>query len=310
MNRTNFIEIGNRQFLVDTTTGEAEEQITITVPAGTKWRTPAQQTQSKKYIEELKQSVKNNVESHKELGAFYFILTNNIFTDLSPQSAARMIMLCSYLKENKLVKRGNKPIERNDFMKILNLSKSGAYRFYNEVINKYIIKKEDGYYINADKKIFRGKIIKTSADFEQYQRIYITAVRELYKKTPISKHIQLGYIFKLLPYINLQYNIICHNPFENELNLIEPFTLDELCETIGYEKNQMARLLKEFQQLEFDYKGRNEYLISYVTNGNNQLGSHKIFINPHILYNGSNYNKVEVLATFCKDKSKKKPKTE
>ena len=73
--------------------------------------------------------------------------------------------------------------------------------------------------------------------------------------TPQSKHTNLGYIFKLIPYVNCEYNIICHNPLEKDLDLIEPMTVGEFCEAIGYDKTNASRLIKIYNEIIFEVDG-------------------------------------------------------
>ena len=101
-------------------------------------------------------------------------------------------------------------------------------------------------------------------------------------------------------YINLEYNIFCKDPFIKEIDDIMPLSVIDLCNLIGYNVIQSARLLKELQVLTFEHNHRTEFLISYVDNGTNSPQSKMLFVNPHILYNGSNFQKVEVLVAFCR----------
>ena len=142
-------------------------------------------------------------------------------------------------------------------------------------------------------------------EFTHYQRAYVNAIRKLYDTTDIRKHKQLGYVFKLLPYINLEYNIFCKDPFVKDIKDIEPLTVADLCKLIGYNVTQSSRLLKELQTLTFEHNHRKEYLISYVDNGGNTTHSKKIFVNPHIIYNGLDFEKVKVFGAFCKTDSGK-----
>lgn len=161
-------------------------------------------------------------------------------------------------------------------------------------------------HISEKANIFRGKIPKQDKpEVTHYQKAYINAVRKLYNATSIRKHKQLGYVFKLLPHINLEYNIFCKDPFIKEIDDIMPLSVVDLCCLIGYNVNQSARLLKELQALTFEHNHRQEFLVSYVDNGNNTPQSKIIFVNPHIMYNGSNFQKVEVLGAFCRVDSDK-----
>ena len=297
-------EVDGKQYKVNTDTGEATEMITIIAPIGTKWQTPEQQENARRRAEFIKQ--KEEKEYYKklvgrELGHFYWILADNAFSDLQPQTVTKLLMLCTYLYYDDTFRRSRKTtIKKKDIQYILGVSKAAAFEFWREVKDKYIIEHNGNLYISERANIFRGSLPKTQEpEVRHYQKAYINSIRKLYKATNIRKHKQLGYVFKLLPYINLEYNIICKDPFEKEIDSIIPLTVKDLCELIGYNPSQATRLLKELQTLTFEHNHRQEFLLSYVDNGCNAVQSKMVFINPHILYNGSDFTRVKVLGSFC-----------
>lgn len=276
----------------------------LLVPIGTITKTPQQQKATKEWLEsEARRAEKERYMqmAKNELGGFYFVLTENVFDDIKPQTATKLIMLCTYLDySNRLMKTRKTPMKKSDIKEILKLSKSGAYQFFNEVKDKYL-KEYNGTLYIADNKIFKNKIPQDKK-YLQLQKIYINAVRSLYYPTDAKKHKQLGYVFKLLPHINLEFNIFCKDPFEKELNNIEPLTVTDLCNLVNYDVTQSTRLIKELQSIKFNHNGNEEYLLSFVDNGIDAPYRKKIYVNPHIIYNGSDYRRVEVLGAFCKVK--------
>ena len=291
-----------RVFRVEKSTGEATELQRIYVEPGSIVLSPAQQRARKAWIEQQKKDAekkKYREMAKNALGNFYFILTSNLFPDLAPQAITRMIMLCTFLDYNgRLMLTPKKPMQREDIARILRLTPTPAYYFWKEVGDKYITERDDGLYLLPDAACFRGTIPQ-GIKGQQLQKVYIKTVRALYNATETRKHKQLGYVFRLLPCINLQYNILCKNPLETSLNMVEPLTVADLCSILGYKVNQAARLIKELRQLKYVFNGKIEYLISYVDNGNSTASSRKIFVNPHVIYNGADYRRVEVLGSFC-----------
>lgn len=293
----------DRFFEINPETGEVIEMVNLVVPIGTIYKTPEQQRAIQKwkvYQEQLakKKSIQNAIKN--ELGNFYFILTDSVFADVQPQTATKLIMLCSYLNyNNQFMINQKQPMTKNDIQQVLGLSKSAAYQFIQEVSGKYIEIHNDQLFVPEISPIFRHSIPK-SQHFTQYQKCYIDTVRKLYKNTEVRKHKLLGYIFKLLPYINLEFNIFCQNPFETELKEIEPLSVSDFCNLVHYDVTQFSRLIKCLKSITFEHNGENEYIISYIDNGDDTPQSKRIFINPHIIYNGSNYHRVEVLGEFCR----------
>ena len=303
-------EIDGKQYRINTETGEVTEMLTITIPYGSTVRTPEQQEQARKRAEYLKR--REEKEHYKklaksELGSFYWILANNAFSDLTPQTVTKLVMLCSYLYYDDMFRRSTRTtIKKKDLQGILNISKKAVYDFWNEVKERYIVERSGDLYISDNANIFRGQLRRTQKpEVRHFQKAYINAIRKLYRATGVRKHKQLGYIFKMIPYLNIEYNILCTDPFVQEIDSIMPLSIAELCQLINYNPTQSARLIKELQALKFEHNHRQEYLLSFVDNGGDIPQNKMIFINPHILYNGSNFQKVEVLGAFCKADSGK-----
>ena len=129
-----------------------------------------------------------------------------------------------------------------------------------------------------------------------WQKIYIDSVKKLYRMAGKHMHRYLGYVFKMLPYINIQYNILCYDDvFEKNLNNIRQMTDKEFCKEIGYDYSQIARLRKVYRNIRFEVGGRMEAFCAFVDAG---CGT-RIYVNPHVLYSGTRPDLVEVLGSFC-----------
>ena len=102
----------------------------------------------------------------------------------------------------------------------------------------------------------------------------------------------------MLPFVNTEYNILCYNPTEKDLNYVLPLSVNDFCAAIGYNVENRARLLQTYAEITFLVNGHLEQLCSFVTNGAD-IGTSKIFINPHILYFGKCPKQVELLGKFC-----------
>lgn len=98
----------------------------------------------------------------------------------------------------------------------MNLDKSTFYRFTKEVGENYLIFEDEQIKLNPPYLFRRGKFSKQTDEERErrYQKIYIEAVQELCKNTPPTSHGSLGYVYKLMPYINIEWNIICKYPLE------------------------------------------------------------------------------------------------
>ena len=186
-------------------------------------------------------------------------------------------------------------MQKSDLEKMLRLSRSTVYSFLAEVWDKYLFADESGN-LYMSKDFVRGTI-RGHTDDGAYQKFYIDALRELYTQTSSKRHRYLGKIFALLPYINIEYNILCWNQYETDINKIEKIDLGELAVLINYDKSQCARLRMIYDQMTFPWKGNNQKFCSFVASGR-ELNSFQIFVNPHIVYSGSAWRRVEMLGAF------------
>lgn len=233
------------------------------------------------------------------LGYFYFARQQEQFTHISPESVSRLIYLNTYMSfnGNKLMLTERTPMKRSDLSKVLGLSASTVSRFWKEVSPAYIVEQKDGLVFANHDVFIRGSLSKTS---ERFQKFYIDGVRRLYNSVPRANDRQLGYLFKLLPHINIEYNLICRNPLEKDIERVELVSLADFCNMVGFDVAHVSKLLRIYSNIRFDVGGRTERFCAIAYDGVHKSGA-KIIVNPHILYSGSDYSKVEVLGVFCTD---------
>ncbi len=302
------IDIGNYEYFQDDkgllkainrSTGEIVDAIEQRVPIGSSVKTPDMKEAYRGYqrIQE-KNQYKQAVQS--ELGRnFFFIPHNENFIDLLPQTAVRLMFLNTYAdyETNKLMLKKDIPMIRKDLMQVLKISKAAVSNFWKEVSPKYIIETENGLMFTNTEVFFKKKLKRRN--YIPLHKLYIKGIRKLYAATDVDNHKHLGYIFHMLPFINLEYNLLCYNPFETELNKIQLMSLSDFCRAINYNVSNLNRLMQIYKKLRFDVNGMKERFCSMSYDGIDRTTS-TIAVNPHILYNGSDYHKVEVLGAFCK----------
>lgn len=296
------VELNNKRYELDKATGELTELINVDIPVGSNVITPRQKAAYKDKLEREKQ--KSIAErKRKSLGTFYFVLAEHQFEELSPKTAARLIFLCTYLCYNGTLVfnlKTKQRIRKSDLPMLMGLSGATVFRFWQEVNPNYIVEEEEGLRI-VHPSILRGNLRHN--EYEPYQRFYINGVRSLYKMTDLTQHQHLGFIFKLLPYINFEYNVLCAHEYqgETELEKIKLLSAQELCNMIGYDYAHFNRLKKIYNDILFEINGHEEYFLTFVQHGEDEI---QFFVNPKILYVGSDYEKVEVLGLFTVKRSK------
>lgn len=290
--------------VVNKKTGEIEEVELYFGPKGTQHRTPEEQAA----IEEKKKAAQRKKlkrDLDKELGDFYFIRSKDVYEDVKPVTMTRLILLATYMKydSTQLMKTERTPLYKEDLQGILGVSATTFWRFWKEVNGKYVTADDKGVYM-SEVFFWRGSFTglkENKKTYKSYQRAYIDAIRDLYARTPSTRHVYLGYVFRVLAFVNYDYNIICHNPLERDLDHIQPMTLDEFCEIIGYAKENRSYLLHVYSEIQFCMDGGNqEDFLAFVFNGTD-IGTAKMFVNPRIMFRGSgDWRMVSILGTFCK----------
>lgn len=286
--------------VVQRSTGEVVDAVWTCVPVGSRIYTPESLDARNEYLR-LKENNELRRTSNKELGNFFFVPHDEDFKDLTPQTVTRLIFLNTFINydNNKLMLTERTPMKRKDLSDVLGVSKAVITKFWKEVAPKYVTEREDGL-IFTNTEVFIKRKLSHQRKYVPYEKFYIDGIRTLYKATEVSNHKHLGYVFKMLPFINLEYNVLCKNPEEKELEKIEFLSLSEFCGAIGYDISQLNRLLGIYKTLKFDVKENKEKFCAFTYDGINRKSA-RIFINPHILYNGTNYSRVKVLGAFCRD---------
>ena len=236
-------------------------------------------------------------EEYAKYGNFYWMfydLQKPLFSgEINGATVTRLMYLATYMSynSNKLTYENGKPVLRNQLPKVLNVSPETVNKFVASCVRKKIMKvDEDGLvYLMGDFK--KGKIKKHDLSNEKaIVRIYYLAIQWLYEKSSPRDHKVLSYLFSILPWVNRRYNIICSNPEEKDLDLINPLSTAEMCEIIGYDKSQAQRLKSNLYGIRINGKPA----ISWVNNCDGE----KIFINPRIYYAGTEAKEVKVLGKF------------
>ena len=279
---------------LDQRTGHLCEIINFQLPEGTSYMTPAQRdvARSKK---EQRQRKTNRAIAGKHGGDFYFLFAKEALCNLPPEMLTRLIFLATFLSygSNKLVFDNGKPIKRRDLPELLNVSGPLVTVMMKTLSPKYIVENDNKEIILNNDYFYRGALTKEQKE-DPFQRLFRAYIRKLYKETEPRQHKHLGYVLAMIPLINLEYNILCSNPHETNIDLIDTVTLSEFCEIIGYSTDQLSRLAKIYKSMTFDVRGERQRFVSFINDGDN-IGESSIIINPKILYAGTHPEKVEVL---------------
>ena len=243
--------------------------------------------------------------NHEKFVYYLHSRHSNILHDMQPSHITRLIYIATYLSyDGMLITNSYTPMNKDNVEKLMCISKMSFYIFWKDMIQREIfIEKDDGIYLNED-IFFRGKLTNRKAyhrlaDNTIATRLYVTGIRKLYERSTPHSHKTLSYIFQILPYVNKQYNIICKNPLEEDYDLIEPMTLGEFADVIGYNKKNVGRLANLLLEPTFDIQEDEDVTaIRYVITKSLKKESMMMFINPRVYYAGDYADKVKALGVF------------
>ena len=260
----------------------------------------AEKAEERKAAEERKKAKIFWRKEQKKLGYYCFVNSERAFDDISPETLVRLVYLSTFADYNTgLLKRTERSVmHKQDLSEVLSVSRSTVYRFLAES-KKYLTVTDNGT-LRIESPYFRKGTLH-GREYVIYQKVYINSFRRLYESYDAGDHKRLGYVFQMLPYVSVQYNMLCHNPDEADLDKVEPMSVREFCEKIGYDYSDISRLRKEYARIRFPVEGHEECFCAFVFDGDD-LGSARIFVNPHILFSGVDYERVKILGKFCEPK--------
>lgn len=245
----------------------------------------------------LKKKKLNRSTEENFLFMFYELNVDLLkYYKLNGSNITRLIYLATYLSyTNILMLNEQTPMTKKDMQDKLKLSKNAFYDFYNQVIDCKILIEEDGSYSFNRKYFIKGNLTEMEKE-SYYARAYINTIRYLYENTKPKSHKSLSVLFRAIPYLSVEYNIICQNPTETALNLIRPMSLKELGEKLGYSEIRTKELKREFKNI---ITTDGYYILHFVTNGSDNRKD-SMFINPDVVYGGHHFKEVDILRTLCK----------
>lgn len=112
---------------------------------------------------------------------------------------------------------------------MLKLSPTCFDGFWHEMVPAKIITLNDNGEVILNDELFQyGRIKELN---ENRMRLFCGAVRRLYVRCQPRQHKLLGYIFRMIPFVSKEYNIVCLNPEESDVNMIRPMTLECFVDT-------------------------------------------------------------------------------
>lgn len=238
---------------------------------------------------------KTNNYMIKEFGNFYHMFYGNILNlKIEPQYMVRFLYLCSYVNyDNLLVTgygKGQIKLKESDLQEILKLSRADYFR------TKSILKEHNLILIDEDKNIVingkyasKGKIDSKEKTINlEVIRMFENGIKDLYETASTREHKRLALFIKVLPYINIEHNIVCKNPEEKDMKKLIPYSLIELAEMLEY-KNP-ARLKADLFAITVD----GEHAFMMITDAYGKYFT----VNPKIYCKSNNMQSLMAISNY------------
>lgn len=220
-------------------------------------------------------------------GHFVFLHYGDLLSiDIHIKYLFRFIFLSTFInyKNNKLMKTERTPIKENDLKELLNLPKSEYSKTMKALREAGLICINDGEIFVKKQYVSKGKIKqrgKLSVD-DEFSKIFIEGVRKLYSSVDNKEHKHIGIIFKLLPYVNKHFNIICKKEQVNYdvLEDIQPLKTSEIGRLL---KLGRKKTLENLMSARLD----NMPVFMGVVKETTKIDNIHYYVNPCVYYQGS-----------------------
>lgn len=210
----------------------------------------------------------------------YYIPTERNFDNLNNPTISRLVYLATYVNNDNYISYDNgRILSRYQLQDLLNLDTSTFKRFLREAKKyNYLIEDETGFQINAS--IFgKGKLQK--AKDQRAAKLFIYSTRFLYEHATIDSHRTLAYMYMILPYVNLTYNVLCENPWETDKTKISKISVDTLCAKLGLNVSHSKRFVNQLLKIQYpDKNGDKRGVLVAVRAAKNDVIKEYLCINP------------------------------
>lgn len=222
-------------------------------------------------------------------GGFFVQLTKPaeiLMEQVSNATLSKLIYLATYIDRNNIIcedggwekrERKPKPLTKGEIQDLLQVNRQTFGSFWKEAIETGMIAETDDGYV-MPKEQFRfcdsGRVDKRKT---MMVKMFKHAIRYMYQNTDERSKKSISHLYRLIPFINLKYNMLCQNPFEKDRAEIKSLTLGDICELIGIDRKNQHHVLRGLKSLRFvdkngdersvisyrwDYKNENRYVIS------------------------------------------------
>lgn len=254
------------------------------------------ESEKKIKVKEIMELIESRSDFHKELiqrfGHFYFNFYKR-FKDVDRKFIFRFLYLCSFMNYDNYLSNGKRLLHGDDLKDLLNLGNTEFYRTKMCLVENGLIIINDKDLIKINEKYCKKGVINKTKSIEVI-RMFNDAIKELYNKSLPKEHKKLALLIDLLPYVNYRHNLLCKNPKEQRIELIEPLKMSEICSILGYDKTNVSKIKRQLLSL----KVNSEEVIGIFEKSCGK----SIYVNPRVYYKGNDIEELESLVNMFKVK--------
>lgn len=230
-------------------------------------------------------------DHERENGGFIFAFFTQAkqiedrFPQLTAQDAARVLFIGSYVawESNRLQYANGRIIRKSGLCELVGMSAKRFSQFFKKLISEQVLSESDKGELFMNPTLFyRGEIKTNRYDLGDmsHTRVFRKTIQDLYALFNGRQLSKLGVIYKVLPFLNFETNIICFNPSETDEDLLEPMNLDQLSTLLDYGDPHKLRRALEAIKIE----GKPVFLVVQNPNNRRQL---RVIVNPRVVFGGS-----------------------
>lgn len=240
-----------KTFLIDTETGDTQEA------QGGQYIEQEEIERHRRARKRAQQQAirhKANDERTRQFGNFTFCRytpSAPFWADMSNADLVRLFYLstCMLYKRDTLYYSNGRQLTADSLPEVLQTSESTCRRFLAAMEQQDYLQIEDGAVTMNTEYFARQSIRYWRGDERSFIRVYHNAYRFLYRQLENRQRGQLAYLIRMIPYLHEERNIVCVNRFAHDTSRIVPLDDKRICEAVGYNPNQSARLMRDLQAL-------------------------------------------------------------
>lgn len=217
------------------------------------------------------------------------------FPTLAVADIARLMYIATYAawETGRIQYDNGRVIDRKGLEAMTKLSTKRSRELFERYVAEGILtEQENGIYMNPT-VFYRGKVksVKTEIADMSYTRMFKQTIRDLYDKSEGRTVGQLALVYSIMPFLNFASNVVSHNPDESDTDLVQPMTLDELAEKVGYAN--AGKLKTAMNKIRID----GQVAFGFFENPHNRR-SKRIVVNPRVVFAGNGTQLLAIKVLF------------